>query len=280
MENVSIIIPNFNGKKLLEKNLPSLIKAIKKHNKNNEIIVVDNGSQDGSSNFLRENYPDIKIIELKENKGFGEACNIGVKESRNRIVILLNNDVYVDENFIEPLIKNFKDGNVFAVSSVSLGRDNKKKIKPSYTIEVNYCCAGYTAYDKEKFLFLGGFDPIYSPFYCEDRDISYRAKRYGWKNLIEPESIVYHEGEKTSKDFPRRYVEYIKFRNRLIFYLTCLKNPVFEIFKLFINYFFSFKWYSFFAIFWLIKNYDKIKEKRNEGIVYFFLKSRRRYCGK
>ncbi|MGC8976846.1 MAG: glycosyltransferase family 2 protein [Candidatus Ratteibacteria bacterium] len=265
MEPISIIIPNYNGKELLKKNLPGIVKAVERHNENDEIIVVDNGSSDGSVEFLRENYPQIRIIELKENKGFGQACNIGVKKSKNKIVILLNNDVMVEENFIEPLLKHFSDPLVFSVSAVSLGRDNRKKEIPEKVKEVLYCCAGYTAYDKEKFLFLGGFHPIYSPFYCEDRDIGYRAKKIGWKNLIEPKSIVYHEGERTSKKLNRRYVEYIKFRNRCIFYLTCYDNPFlifFSILKLIINAFFSFKWYTIFSFFFLIKNYDKIKQKK------------------
>jgi len=268
MEGVSIIIPNYNGKELLKKNLPSVIKAVKKHNKDDEVIVVDNGSSDGSIDFLKEKYPEVKIIQLNENKGFGEACNIGIKESRNEIVILLNNDVYVDENFIEPLIKHFSDHSVFSVSSVSLGMDNKKKKIPEKSVEVEWCCAGYTAYDKEKFLSLGGFHQIYSPFYCEDRDIGYRAKKIGWKNIIEPESIVYHDGEETSKKLNKRYVEYIKFRNRCIFYLTCYDNPFlifWSIFKLVFNHFFSFKWHSFISVWWLIKNYDKIKEKKENG---------------
>ena len=267
MGGISIIIPNYNGKELLKKNLPSVIKAVKKHNKNDELIVVDNKSSDGSIDFLREKYPEVKIIQLNENKGFGEACNIGIKESRNEIVILLNNDVYVDENFIKPLIKHFSDHSVFSVSSVSLGKDNKKKKIPEKSVEVEWCCAGYTAYDKEKFLSLGGFHPIYSPFYCEDRDIGYRAKKIGWKNIVEPESIVYHDGEETSKKFNKRYVEYIKFRNRCIFYLTCYDNPFlifWSIFKLIINAFFSFKWYSFMALFWIFKNEFVIMKKIGE----------------
>ncbi len=266
MEGVSIIIPNYNGKELLRKNLPSVIKAVEKHNKNDEIIVVDNGSSDGSIEFLKENYPNVKIIKLNENKGFGEACNIGIKESKNKFVILLNNDVYVDVNFIEPLLKHFSDSSVFSVSSVSLGRDNKKKKIPQKAIEVEWCCAGYTAYDKEKFLYLGGFHPIYFPFYCEDRDIGYRAKKIGWKNIIEPKSIVYHDGEITSKKLDKKYVEYIKFRNRCIFYLTCYDNSFlifWSILKLFFNHFFAFKWHSFISLWWLIKNYDKIREKKD-----------------
>lgn len=264
MKSVSIIIPNFNGKNLLEKNLPSVIKAIENHNLNDEIIIVDNGSSDGSVEFLKKNYPYVKIIELKENLGFGKACNIGVMESKNDIVILLNNDVYVSENFIAPLLKHFEDKNVFAVSSLSFGNDNKRKIKPDRAIEIEYCCAGYTAYDKEKFLYLGGFDPIYSPFYCEDRDLGYRAKRHKWKNLIEPESIVYHEGERTSKKMNKKFVEYIKFRNRVIFYLRNYDNPLkifIEVLKLFLNSFFSFKWFNFFSFFEIYKNFDKIKSQ-------------------
>ncbi|MCM8803864.1 MAG: glycosyltransferase, partial [Candidatus Omnitrophica bacterium] len=106
-QKVSIIIPNWNGLELLKKNFYSVYESVKLHNSENEIIIVDNGSNDKSIDFIKKNFPDVKVIKLKENKGFGYACNIGVKYCKNKIFILLNNDVKVDKNFISPLLKHF-----------------------------------------------------------------------------------------------------------------------------------------------------------------------------
>ncbi|MCL5674178.1 MAG: glycosyltransferase family 2 protein [Candidatus Omnitrophica bacterium] len=266
-EKVSIIIPNYNGRHLLEKNLPLLLKAIKRHNQQDEIIVIDNGSTDGSVEFLRNLFPVIKTIQLNRNLGFGEACNTGIRQSQNKIFILLNNDVEVTENFILPLLRHFSDRRIFSVSALSLGSDNKIKKSPGKPVDIPYASGGYSAYDREKFLSLGGFHPIYSPFYFEDRDIGYKALKTGWKNLLEPESIVFHKGEQTSGKINKKYVEYIKFRNRLVFYISCYENLLLTfiaVLKAVINTFFSFRWYSFSAFCWLYKNRARIFEKKHQ----------------
>ncbi|MCM8804628.1 MAG: glycosyltransferase, partial [Candidatus Omnitrophica bacterium] len=198
------------------------------------------------------------------NKGFGYACNIGVKYCKNKIFILLNNDVKVDKNFISPLLKHFNQSDIFSVSCLDINEYRKNPEKPFYIL---YSSGGHSAYDKEKFLSLGGFHQLYFPFYCEDRDIGYRAWKMGWRNILEPKSIVYHQKEMTSKKFDKRYVAMIKFKNRIIFFLTCFDSPflifVFII-KEIINAFFSFKWYCFSSFFWIYKNKDKIIEKRKK----------------
>ena len=118
MKNVhcSIIIPNYNGAILLKKNLPRLSKS-KENSKNRiaEVIIVDNGSTDDSVAFIKKNYPEIRLIKFQENKGFSKAINVGVKESKGNLVLLLNNDVAVSNNFLEPVYKQFEDPKVFGV---------------------------------------------------------------------------------------------------------------------------------------------------------------------
>src|SRR6266567_4463240 len=108
----SVVIPNWNGKDLLAKYLPSVIDAMQGHHAN-EVIVVDNGSTDGSADFVRENFPDVNLIELKENLGFGGGSNAGFRAAHNDIVVLLNNDMRVAPDFLAPLLEGFGDPEVF-----------------------------------------------------------------------------------------------------------------------------------------------------------------------
>ncbi len=110
----SIIIPNWNGEKLLENNLPAVFRSGA-----GQIIVVDNGSEDGSVSLLKNlqvQYPQLKIIFNQKNLGFARAVNQGVKRAENEIVVLLNNDVVPEKDFLKPLEEDFKDPRVFAVS--------------------------------------------------------------------------------------------------------------------------------------------------------------------
>ena len=109
----SIIILNWNGVDLLRVTLPSVIAAVKHTGVDHEIIIVDDGSHDESVDLVRTKFPTVNLVPLAENHGFGEACNIGVKHSRNPIVIMLNNDMIVAENFLEPLLSVFTEPDVF-----------------------------------------------------------------------------------------------------------------------------------------------------------------------
>ncbi len=95
----TIVIPNWNGRDLLEKYLPSVVASIERH-PDSEIIVVDNGSQDGSAAFVRERFPQVRVLALDRNLGFGGGSNAGFRAARHDIVVLLNNDdMRVDPQF-------------------------------------------------------------------------------------------------------------------------------------------------------------------------------------
>ncbi len=116
--DISIVITNWNGRGLLEKNLPQVLLA-KENKKNNirEIIVVDDTSTDDSLKFLKENYShEVKIVVQKENKGFASTTNLGVRAAKGELVCLLNNDVSPSENFLVTMMENFSNLHVFAVS--------------------------------------------------------------------------------------------------------------------------------------------------------------------
>ena len=101
MQDVSVIIPNFNGKKYLKECLDSLRKQDYLYF---EVILVDNGSEDGSVEWTKENYPEVRVIALKENTGFCGGVNAGIRESKSEYVLLLNNDTIVFPEFITELV--------------------------------------------------------------------------------------------------------------------------------------------------------------------------------
>src|SRR5438067_8585722 len=122
----SLVIPNWNGKDLLERFLPSWIAAIADH-PGSEIIVVDNGSTDGSADWIRANYPEVRLLALNRNHGFGGGSNAGFEVARNDIAVLLNSDMRVERDFLSPLLAGFTDEAVFAVSCQIFAGDKTRR---------------------------------------------------------------------------------------------------------------------------------------------------------
>ncbi|MBZ5592661.1 MAG: glycosyltransferase [Acidobacteriia bacterium] len=236
----SVVIPNWNGRDLLEKYLPSVIAALDE-NPANEIIVVDNGSMDGSAEFLNRNFPSVKVLALERNLGFGGGSNAGVRAAANDIIVLLNSDMRVAPDFLAPLVAGFTDERVFAVSCQILFTDsNKRREETGLTqgwwdegalrvrhriddqIRDLYPCfyggGGSCAFDRRKFLELGGFDPVLEPFYLEDTDLGYLAWKRGWKVLYQPRSVVYHEHRGTiGKRFSEAQIQAVLNKNFILF---------------------------------------------------------------
>lgn len=236
----SVVIPNWNGKDLLEKYLPSVVAAMA-GNADNEIIVVDNGSVDGSAAFVREQFPQVRLLALHENLGFGGGSNAGFQAAKNDIVVLLNSDMRVEPDFLQPLLDGFQDDQTFAVSCQIFLSDPAKKreetgltegwwqqgsLRVGHRIEPEiaglfpcfYPGGGSSAYDRRKFLELGGFDPLYHPFYLEDGDLGYMAWKRGWKTFYQPASVVYHEHRGTiGKKFSREYIDAALRKNFVLF---------------------------------------------------------------
>lgn len=237
---VSVVIPNWNGRDLLEKYLPSVIEALA-DSPESEIIVVDNGSQDGSAQYLDERFPQVRILSLERNLGFGGGSNVGFEAARHDIVVLLNNDMRVERNFLQPLLDGFTDDKTFAVSCQIFFSDaNKLREESGLTegwwqqgalrvghrlepeIKELYPCfyggGGSCAFDRRKFLELGGFDELLKPFYLEDTDLGYLAWKRGWKVLYQPTSAVFHEHRGTiGKHFSDAYIQTVVKKNFLLF---------------------------------------------------------------
>lgn len=293
-QSVNIVIPTFNGKELLGRFLPLVMKAAESYKGESEIIIVDDGGTDGSDEFIRRNFPEVRLIKLDKNKGFAWACNEGFRVCKNEIVILLNNDVLVADNFISPLIPHFNDKDVFGVrpglsllnkninqedlDKFSIGLEFKTgfielpmvKLKAIPERNFIFLLGGTSsAFDKDKLLKLGGFDEMFKPFYWEDADLSYRAWKRGWKIIYEPKSLVYHQTHSTIfKVYPKHYIERISEKNKYILVWKNISD------KKLLFYHFSWipfrllgllirgKWHRLPSLFLALRELGKIREKR------------------
>ena len=245
MDRVSVIVTNYNGSSILRKTLPQLVETINPVPGEREIILVDDGSDDDSCAYVESNFPKVKIIALSENKGFINATNIGVNAAVNRVVILLNNDILVEPGFHLSLLKHFTDSDVFAVAPCCLADLNGKTVNESIVYllpwdhesylfirmpdtdntlsdlpgPVLYVSAGFGAFDREKFLDIGGLNKLYEPFYWEDVDMCFNAWRRGWQSIYDPAAKVKHFSHSTiGKLYDSQYVNKIFYRN--FFYFT------------------------------------------------------------
>jgi GT2 family glycosyltransferase len=240
----TIVIVNWDGKHLLAECLPSVIEAVSHAGGKHEILVVDNGSTDGSIQFVEEHFPAVRILALRRNYGFGGGNNRAVQEVQTGIVVFLNNDMVVDRGFLNLLLEGFEDESVFAVTSQISFADTSRQleetgktrarfergffyfshdqIQPTEQnlkgIPVFWAGGGSCAVDVKKFLAIGGFDQLYAPFYVEDADLSYQAWKRGWKCLLAPGSHVIHKHRATSKTkFGDRFVDNTIRRNTYLF---------------------------------------------------------------
>ncbi len=238
--SASVVIPNWNGRDLLEKYLPSVIAAMAS-NPSNEILLVDNGSTDASADFVRERFPQVTVLALPRNLGFGGGSNAGFRAAKNDIVVLLNSDMRVHPHFLTPLLAAFQGGDTFAVScQIYLSDPAKRREETGLTegsweagkLRVShrddpavdepfpcfYAGGGSSAFDRSKFLELGGFDHLLAPFYLEDTDLGFLAWKRGWKVLYQPASVVFHEHRGTiGRKFSPAFIQSILNKNYLLF---------------------------------------------------------------
>jgi len=234
------VIPNYNGEKLLRKNLALLLEAKKdKVNQIKEIIVVDDGSVDKSVSLLRKEFPEVKLIKHTKNRGFSAAVNTGARTSKGSLILLINNDVIPEKDFLEKALRHFKKKGVFAVSLHEKGYGwARGKFQDGYILhapgvegkkvqETFWVNGGSGVFRRDIWMELGGMDEnLLSPFYWEDIDLSYRAAKRGYKLLWEPGAIVYHKHETTIGLFPKKQVERIRERNHLLFIWKNLTSPI------------------------------------------------------
>lgn len=237
---ISVVIPTFKNKFQLLQNLNNNLKFIK----GSEIIIINDDPNESLKNEKLFSNNNIKLVENKKNLGFGESVNLGVKLAKNNFILLLNDDVKLqNDNFLKAL-EYFKiDEKLFAVSFAQTEKDgsivgknifywNRGLFFHAKAFDLKFgpnawAEGGASLIDKNKFLQLRGFDSIYSPFYWEDIDLSYRAAQQGYKILFDPKILVQHQHESTiGKYYSKNFIKSIAYRNQFIFIWKNTRNPM------------------------------------------------------
>ena len=232
---VSIIVLNWNGKQYLETCLSSLEKQTCK---SIEIILVDNGSSDGSIEFVRNRFPGVVILRHDTNLGFAEGVNSGIRISKGGFIATINNDAEANEKWIESLVRVMEsDKGIGCCASKMLryyereiidsaginvyqngnaydrGRDETDTGQYDVQEEIFGACAGGALYRRKMLDEIGLFDKDYFA-YLEDVDISFRMHLFGWKCIFVPDAMVYHIHSATSKQASPFKLFYLE-RNKL-----------------------------------------------------------------
>ena len=217
---VSVVTPNYNGERFLKTFLNSLNEDSQYIG---EVIIVDNGSTDGSLDYLKSNSFDfpLVLIENKENVGFSPAVNQGIRKAKNNLIFSINNDTEIKKGSIKSLIDlSTSSDDIFSVQAKMLQYTNKnliddvgdeynllawtKKVGENHESseynevkDIFSSCAGAAMYNKSILDEIGLFDDNFFA-YMEDVDLAIRSKINGYRNLLCPNAIVYHIGSATS----------------------------------------------------------------------------------
>lgn len=228
-----IIIPSYNGLPLLQKHLPEVIQHSPA---NTHIIVVDDGSIDGTEEFLKKEYPHVSCLHHKKNVGFTKSVNLGFAASKADLIVLLNNDVSPKANYLTNISTYFEKDDLFAVT---LNETTSSWPEISYSGKLQYvrgvekkqphysawASGGSAVFRSSVWRRLGGFDEIYSPGYWEDIDLGWRAWKSGYSIIWDPQSKVIHQHESTFNLFNHQQLSLIKQKNELIFNWKNITDP-------------------------------------------------------
>lgn len=233
MAKITIIIPSFNGRTILEKSLPQVVK----HSPGAKIIIIDDGGSDDTAIWLGENYPKVRLIRNETNLGFPRSVNKGVAAARSEFIVLLNNDVYPQKGYLSEALKYFADDSVFAVTfnetHSSWPQTSWQGGKLHYTRGTDKTQAVYSTWAsggscmlrRKYWRALKGFNPVYSPGYWEDIDLGWQAWKAGYKIVWAPLAKVIHHHESTFKALDQNWLNLVKQRNELLFIWQNISTP-------------------------------------------------------
>ena len=234
---ITLIITNWNGSKLLRECLPTVLEAVRfDHHHFYEVMVIDDCSNDNSLGILADEFPEVRTEQTPQNLGFQEANNYAVKLAESKIVMPMNNDIKLDPKALHYLAQHFDNKDIFAVSGKIFAFDQTTFLygnrggyfqkghfhlyekPPEDDSQTLFACGGAFMVIRQKYLDLGGFDSMYHPLYYEEIDLSYRALKRGWKVHYEPQSIAYHKVQATiTRQEKLRRISLISARNNYLF---------------------------------------------------------------
>ncbi len=233
--DISIIIVNYNVKEFLQNLLHSISKSSIKINR--EIIIVDNASNDGSVEFIREKFPEVNLIANNKNLGFSKANNIGMKKAKGKYILLLNPDTLVSEDTFEKMIRFFEENSLVGLAGCKIlnpdgtlqlacrrsfpgpwtsfckvtglsnlfpesrifARYNLTYLDPDKTYEVDAISGSFMMFRKDLYEKIGGLDEKFF-MYGEDLDFCYRTQKSGYKVFyVHSTQIIHYKGESTKR---------------------------------------------------------------------------------
>ena len=225
---VSVVIPHWNGRHHLD----DCLNALRRQTFTNfEVILVDNGSTDGSQAYVRDCFPEVQLVELGQNRGFTGACNAGYEVAQGEIVVLLNNDTEADAGWLTAVTQAFQThpqvgmiaskmllfdqrdhihtvGDFYRVDGVPGNRGVWQQDIGQYEIveQVFSACGGTAAYRRTMLDEIGFLDDDFF-FSCEDVDLGWRANLAGWQVLYVPTAVVYHKLKATGGSVTGSYYD-------------------------------------------------------------------------
>jgi GT2 family glycosyltransferase len=246
MISSEIFVLNYNGRDILAQCLPSILEAAR--TASCPVTVIDNRSTDDSVSFLEKDFSSVRVHVTEKNTVLC-AFNEAVQKSRAEIVLLLNNDLKADKDFVQPLLRVFeRHRNAFLAGPKTYTFDGQRyegclakmyfrygffgaqtrfpRVETKIEKENVTMQSGFGAYRRDYFLELGGFDELYLPGTVEDSDICFRAWKSGYRCYYEPESRMYHKGQATfGRHFSRSRLLAINQRNVYLFIWKNISDP-------------------------------------------------------
>ena len=294
---ISIVIPTWRGKGLLEAYLPSVLAASECYRAETggqaEIIVVEDAGGDGTPGWIQSQYGNqIHLVEHAKNQGFAAACQTGFQTARFPLVLLLNNDVRLESGCIAPMVEHFADPLTFAVTgklfdqraqlfcnggkiarfrrgmwSTYENYDLRPGAQPDLSLLSFTAIGAFSIFDRLRFLEIGGFDPLAAM--VEDVEISYRGWKRGWCIKYEPRSVAYHDASQTmDRRYRRRALDKISRRSRILMHWTLLHDGrmfrahIASMSMRFLTSWLLLDWRFYWAIFTGIRNLPAVLHKR------------------
>lgn len=235
----SVIVLAWNGTNHLEACLESLLAQ---DETGFELIVVDNGSTDGSADLVAERFPAARLLRNEQNLGFAGGCNVGLRAAQGEVLVLLNQDMVVEPGWLAALVKALTDEEVGIVGAKllemdgrtfshagaylewplvlgrHLGVDEADQGQYDRATDVEFVTGASLAVKRAVLEEIGPLDERFYPAYFEDVDWCWRARRAGWRVRYEPRAVAWHdEASSTRHHWPSKH--YYHYRNKLLFLL-------------------------------------------------------------